>query len=226
MHKWTAIWLMLLLAAGSAEAKVQYPARMAPLEQYRMASRADEIALARSAAPPSISSDADVLVLGDHGYETAAKGRNGFVCLVWRSWASGFGDPEFWNTKIRSPVCLNAAAARTVLPSTLERTQWALAGLSEAEMISRAKTSEKANMVPAPGSMCFMMSRKGHLSDAARHWHPHLMFFTPRTPPADWGANLSGSPVLAFAGGPEPVTVFLVPVAKWSDGTPAPMEMH
>ena len=65
------------------EAKTQYP-KMAPLDQYLMADRNAEIALARSAAPESISGDAEVLVLGRQGYETAVKGKNGFVCIVER----------------------------------------------------------------------------------------------------------------------------------------------
>ena len=66
------------------EAKSPYPTSMAPLEQYLM-DRNDEIALARSAAPPSIAKDATVLVFGKDGYETAVKGTNGFVCNVDRS---------------------------------------------------------------------------------------------------------------------------------------------
>ena len=46
-----------------------------PADQYLMADRNAEIALARSAAPDSISRDAEVLVLGRHGYETAVKVR-------------------------------------------------------------------------------------------------------------------------------------------------------
>src|SRR5271156_483120 len=91
----------LLGGTGTAcadAAKSSYPA-MAPIEQYRIASTAAEIALARSAAPKSISGDADVLTLGVHGYETAAKGKNGFTCLVERSWADDFDDAEFWNPK-------------------------------------------------------------------------------------------------------------------------------
>ncbi|HLW76455.1 MAG TPA: hypothetical protein VKS01_05705 [Bryobacteraceae bacterium] len=40
------------------------------------------IALARSAAPAAISQDAGVMLLGRHGYETAIRGKNGFVCIV------------------------------------------------------------------------------------------------------------------------------------------------
>jgi hypothetical protein len=57
---------------------------MAPLDQYLMVDRDAEIAMARSAAPEAISRDAYVLVLGRHGYETAVKGKNGFVCVVER----------------------------------------------------------------------------------------------------------------------------------------------
>ena len=74
--------LVFVLAAGwqaqAQDAKAPYP-RMAPLDQYLMERNA-EVALARSAAPESISRDAEVMVLGQHGYETAVKGKNGF-CL-------------------------------------------------------------------------------------------------------------------------------------------------
>src|ERR1700757_2364859 len=80
----------------AADAKTPYPG-MAPLDQYLIADRNAEIALARTAAPESISKDAEVMVLARHGYETAAKGKNGFVCLVWRAWAGASDDLEFWN---------------------------------------------------------------------------------------------------------------------------------
>lgn len=77
--------VVLLAGVGWAQsAKAPYPA-MAPVEQYRVASVAEEVALARSAANDAVSRDAEVLVLGSQGYETAAKGTNGFVCMVERS---------------------------------------------------------------------------------------------------------------------------------------------
>ena len=88
-------------------------AQRAPLDQYRERSAADEIALARTAAPPSISAEAAVLVLGSRGYEPAVTGKNGFTCFVERSWAAGFADAEFWNPKIRAPNCFNPEATRS-----------------------------------------------------------------------------------------------------------------
>jgi hypothetical protein len=213
-----ALLFVAVSTASGLDAKVSYPT-MAPVEQYRMANRSEEIALARTAAPASISNDADVMVLGASGYETVVKGKNGFVCFVERSWAAYFDDPVFWNYKNRSPNCFNPAAVRSVLPALLERTQWVLAGVAKAEMETRTKTSAAANKGPEPGSLSYMLSKQGYLNDADGHWHPHLMFFMSRTTAASWGANLPGSPVFASEGGPNQTTTFYVPVAKWSDGT-------
>jgi hypothetical protein len=215
-----AVFLGAIGPAGADDAKPLYPA-MLPIEQYRM-SAADEIALARSAAPASISVSAEVLTLGDHGYETAVRGRNGFTCLVERSWANGFSEAEFWNPKLRAPICHNLAAAHSILPPYLERTRWVLAGVSKTNMLERTKSALTAHTFPAPepGALSYMMSKQGYLGDTAGHWHPHLMFYLTHTDGASWGADLDGSPVFAAQGDPEPITTFFVPVPKWSDGTP------
>jgi hypothetical protein len=75
---------VVLVAAWHAraqDAKAPYP-KMVSLDQYLIADRDAGIALARSAAPPSISLDARVVVLGPHGYETAVESKNGFVYIV------------------------------------------------------------------------------------------------------------------------------------------------
>lgn len=202
-----------------------YPA-MASIEQYLMPDRNAEIALARSAAPDSISGDAKVLILGWRGYQTAIEGKNGFVCMVERSWMSPFQSAEFWNPRIRVPLCFNPAAARSILPLTFKRTQMVLAGLSKTEMIDSIRAGFQSKQLPAPepGAMCYMMSRAGYLNDALGHHVPHLMFYFPLTDKASWGADLRDSPVTLnpqFRDGPEPITEFVIPVAKWSDGTAA-----
>ncbi len=222
-----AVFLGAIGSAYADDAKPLYPA-MAQIKQYRMASASEEIALARSAAPASISGEAEVLMLGDHGYETAVKGKNGFICLVERSWAADFDDAEFWNPKLRAPICHNPAAAHTILPRYLERTRWVLAGVSKTDMLERTKSALAANTftAPEPGALSFMMSTQGYLGDATGHWHPHLMFYLAHTDGAAWGADLDGSPVFAAQGHPEPITTFFVPVPKWSDGTPGDMKTH
>jgi hypothetical protein len=202
---------------------------MAPLDQYLM-DRDAEIALARSAAPESISREAEISVLGRHGYQTAVKGKNGFVCVVERSWMSPFDDPQFWNPKLRGPICFNPTAARSILPLTFKRTELVLGGISKAQIYDAIKVFSKKELPSLePGGMCYMMSRQGYLNDSAGHWVPHLMFYVPQTAGMAWGADLPGSPVLLnpqFQGAPEPVTVFMIPVMNWSDGTPAPTGGH
>src|SRR5580658_2269271 len=221
-----AVALGAAAQAQAQDAKARYP-NMAPLDQYLMEQDA-ETALARSAAPESISRDAEVMVLGRHGYETVAKGTNGFVCMVERSWTAGIDDPDFWNPKIRGAICFNPPAARTYLPLTIKKTEWVLAGRSRPQMFEDLKLAfDKKELPPLEnGAMCYMMSKQSYLSDRDHHWHPHLMFFIPETDPVTWGANLHGSPILASKASTDRLTVFLVPVAKWSDGTAAPMDDH
>ena len=213
--------------AQAQDAKTPYPS-MAPLEQYLIADRDAEIALARSAAPESISRDAEVLVLGRHGYETAVKGKNGFVCIVERSWTAPIDNPNFWNPKLRGPLCLNPPAARTYLPLTIKKTELVLAGQSKAEMFDSIKAAFDKKELPTlePGAMCYMLSRQGYLNDSVGHWHPHLMFFVPQTDAVTWGADLPGSPILASDDPQDRLTIFMIPVAKWSDGTADHTDEH
>jgi hypothetical protein len=199
--------------------------QMAPVEQYLMTDRNAEIALARSAAPESISHDATVLVLGRHGYETAAEGKNGFVCVVERGWMSPADAPEFWNPKLRGPICFNPPAARSVLPTTYKRTEMVLAGKTKAEIIAGNKAEfERGELQPLePGAMSYMMSKNAYLTDSGDHNLAHLMFYAPPLDGKVWGADLPQSPVMLIQQfkGAQPIDVFIVPVGRWSDGTPA-----
>ena len=219
--------------AMSQDAKATYPT-MAPLEQYLM-DRDAEIALARSAAPDAISRDASVIVLTRHGYQTAVEGKNGWVCWVGRGWMAMFDHPEFWNPKVRAADCLNPPAARTVLPYAFKRTELILAGHSRQEVIAAIKAAiDKKELPPLePGTVSYMMSKSSYLTDEGDHNAAHIMFFQTDNGTA-WGANLPNSPVMAvnyWYLSPEsypqlktfpPLSVFLVGVERWSDGTPAP----
>jgi hypothetical protein len=207
--------------AMAQDAKTPYPS-MAPIEQYLMTDQGAEIALARSAAPESISRDAEVLVLGRHGFETAVKGKNGFVCIVERSWTSA-PDPDFWNPKVRTPICYNAPAAHSILLRNIKRTGLILAGRTKAQVDETIVAAVDKKELPAPesGAMCFMMSKQGYGGDSVEHWPSHLMFYFPQTDPAIWGAGLPGSPIIAMSDAQEHVTTFVIAVQRWSDGTEA-----
>jgi hypothetical protein len=228
--------LMVAMACAASRGAAQadpYPT-MAAVSAYQM-ERVAEIALARSAAPASVSRDASVLVLGARGYETAVQGTNGFVCWVARSWMAAFDWPEFWNPKVRAAECMNAQASRALVPVITLRSGMVMAGRSKAEMLAAIKSAYAKGRVPRlePGAMDYMMSKSAYLTDQGDHNSPHVMFFTLGQDAKDWGANAADVPVMAapywfFAPnasaqmkGLPNVMVFLVGVANWSDGTAA-----
>jgi hypothetical protein len=193
--------LLVVLATpyrGMAQdATTPYP-KMAPIERYLM-DRTEEITLAQSAAPDSISRDATILILGRQGYETAVQGKNGFVCMVGRGWGAAFDWDEFWNPKVRAADCLNPQAARSILPIAYLRARMVMAGRSKAEIESAAKAAFENKQLPdlESGAMDYMMSKSSYLTDEGGHNMPHLMFYTLVKDGEDWGSGAEGSPVLS-----------------------------
>ena len=164
------------------------------------------------------------MLLGREGYTTAVKGTNGFMCLVERSWGAATDDAEFWNPKVRSPICSNPQAARTFAPIFLMKTKLVLAGKSKAEIVEATASALDKKDLPAlePGAMCYMMSKQQYLNDRGMSWHPHLMFLVSGDAAKSWGADLPGSPLIAANDPQERVTILMVWVANWSDGTTGP----
>lgn len=218
----------LALAALACLAARPIGAQQVPdLAPYFMADTAAEVALARTAAPRYVSDSATVLVLTRGGYVQAARGTNGFSCLVERSFAGDIGDPNFWNPRVRAPHCFNPPAVRTVLPAALKRAEWILGGVSLTEIAARTERAYATHEFPMPaaGAMAYMLSPKQYLQDAdPQCWVPHVMFYFDRSlPPAAWGAGGYTNTVIdGSAGDPHsPVFTLLIPVRRWSDGTPA-----
>jgi hypothetical protein len=212
---------MLSSVSGAETAKPAYPS-MAPLAQY-LIPRDAEIALARSSAPTSIAKDAEIMVFTKTGFQTAVKGTNGFVCLVARSWSADYGDPNFWNPKVRAPICYNAAAAESQVPETNKRTEVALAGGSPSKIREAVKAAIDSGTLPVakPGSLSYMMSKGTHFNQSEGPWHSHLMFYVPETDTKSWGAGLPKSPIIGNTFPDEHLTIFLIPIGRWSDGSPS-----
>ncbi|MGA7155911.1 MAG: hypothetical protein WBY53_03645 [Acidobacteriaceae bacterium] len=198
-------------------------ASMPPLERYLM-TEAAEVALARTAAPASISGEAEVMVLRKDGYAPVVRGTNGFVCVVERGFGAATDAPVFWDPNVRSPICFNPAAARTFLPIYLMKTKLVLKGEAKAQIQWALSLGFMTKELPVlePGAMCYMMSKEQYLGERDKSWHPHLMFFVAGDVGKSWGANVAGSPVMAANDPEERVTIFLVWVGKWSDGTAGP----
>jgi hypothetical protein len=224
------VQLCLLGATRPAVAqadKAPYPA-MAPMQEYLMPDVSAEIALARSAAPVSISDGAEVMVLGRDGYKTAVKGTNGFLCIVERSWAQDSNDAEYWNPKMRAPHCFNPLAARSFAPIYLRKTQLVLAGKSRGEVAREIAAALDNKQLPAlePGAMAYMMSKQQYLNDRDKNWHPHAMFFFSGDMTKSWAADAPNSPLLAANDPENRVTILFVLADQWSDGSPAPPMGH
>jgi hypothetical protein len=217
----------VLPGAGAQAVKTPYP-EMAPVEQYMMPESA-EVALARSAAPASISANADVMVLRRDGYATAVKGTSGWVCAVERGWANNVDAPDYWNPKQLAPHCFNPPAARSFLPIYLMKTKMVMSGERSKERIAQAvEAAFKSGKLPPleRGAAAYMMSKQQYLGDRDQQWHPHVMFYSPGDETKTWGADSPDSPVLAANDPEEHVTILFVVADKWSDGTPGPLMRH
>ena len=139
----------------------------------------------------------------------------------------GFGEGKLLYRLVRERWVDRSASTRrrprSVLPTFLTCTTWAIGGVSQREILKRTRSASAAGKVLAPetGSLTFMMSKNGYLRDGPHGpWHPHLMFCMPPMRTADWGADLPGTRVFGAEAGVDPWTLFFVPVAAWSDGTP------
>lgn len=192
-----------------AEASAQ-DARL-PMSDY-LIPEAEEIALARSAAPTNISGQAAVLVLTSRGYEERVPGTNGFTCAVFRSWSNPLAWGFFWNPRIRVPICLNPDASASILPMQLRRTRLVIEGRDGEAVVSGANAGLEAGDYPLPGptAMAYMMSARQYLSDRAQAGQPHVMFYRPFAQNEQFGGNAFAGPlpfVLEGAGTPYAIVV-------------------
>ena len=93
------------------------------------------------------------------------------------------------NPTVREPICFNAAAALSLLPLTVKRTEWAMAEENRAQMSASIESAydEKELPVPEPGAMSYMMSKQTYFGPLNGKANPHLMFYFPKTDSMVWG---------------------------------------
>ena len=218
MRKLTYVLLVLLASIGASAARAQalkYP----PLSEYLMP-QDTEIALARSAAPASVSDRATIKVLTKSGYEVAHQGENGSVCLVMR----GFSAPTYtpaqfreivYDPTIHAPICFTAPAARMVMPYYELRTKLAIEGKGPDEIAERLQTAYVKGELPKRDgvSFAYMWSADQNLGSGIGHWHPHIMVFCPYYENSMVGGNEFGSllPQVSDDAG-TPFSVVVIPI--------------
>jgi hypothetical protein len=188
---------MALWVAGAQAQAPKYPA----IEQYLMP-QADEIGLAKTAAPANISDRATIKVLTRSGFEVARQGDNGSVCMVMR----GFSAPTYtpapfrnlvYDAAVRAPICFTPPAVRTAMPYYELRTKLALQGKNPDEIAAGVEAAYAKGELPKRDEVTFayMWSAKQNLASGVGHWHPHVMIFAPYYENAMVGGNPFGSPL-------------------------------
>lgn len=204
-HIRRAVLLALLTAspgfAQSAEEGRSGPRPILPREF--------EIALARSAAPPTVTAGARVLALTDQGFVVADSGSNGVTCLVDRSWPRAL-----------EPHCYDAEGAASILPMELRRTELRHLGRSEDEIdreIGAGLASGRFRLPRRPALTYMMSAGQVLYDDSGRRigaWRPHLMLYHPYLTNAELG--LSATPDLRIGavfdeGAPNSSLVIIMP---------------
>jgi hypothetical protein len=199
--------LLLHVAAGS---EPLYP----PFSKYQM-SQQSEIALAKSAAPESISTHATIEVLGPRGYEIAVKGNNGFVCMVLRGWSAAPDPVDTKRADIRGPICFDPIAARTVVPAEELKVQLGLAGKSPQEIGHQVAEQYGLGKLPKmeAAAFAYMWSASQTIGTPGGPWHPHMMIYVPYYENRLLGNNPVGNHTAPFVVADDtPYSIVMVPV--------------
>jgi hypothetical protein len=203
----TLTLLALRIAAGAEQ-------MYAPFSEYQM-SRQAEIALARSAAPGTITQHATIEVLTPKGYEIAIKGDNAFVCMVLRSWSAAPDPADTRQANIRGPACFDAVASRTVVPAEELKVKLGLAGKSPEEIGREVAAQYKLGKLPKmeAASFAYMWSASQKIGPDAGPWHPHMMVYAPYYKNQFLGNNPVGNHATPFVVGDDtPYCIVMIPV--------------
>lgn len=179
--------------------------------------REEELQLAMSAGPVKVSEAADVYVFGDHGFELAIEGTNGWACLVVRI----TGDPRQY-----APHCLNPAAERTVLPSMMVQAEMQAAGKSAEEIAAERNRMWSTGLLPIPDgpAYAFMLSKGQRLGPNAGAFQPHFMLYTPYATAESTGVDPNAPQFgLVGPGQGNPLATFVILMDEFVD--PAEIEL-
>jgi hypothetical protein len=218
MKRATLLYLVLSVAAWVARVHGQTP-KYPAIEEYLMP-QADEIALAKTAAPSQISEHATIKVFTKSGFEVAQQGDNGYICMVMRGFSAPMYSPAqfrnlVYDATVRAPICFMPVAVQQVLPYYELRTKLALQGKSPDEISQGVAVGYVKGELPKRDqvSFAYMWSARQNLGSGIGHWHPHMMVFAPYYDNSMVGGNPFGSPLpqLSDDAG-TPFSVVVIPV--------------
>lgn len=214
-----ALLAVFFVPAAGAQSSHSQARKYPPIQEYLMP-QASEIALAKSAAPATISDHATIKVLTISGFRVVRPGDNGFVCEVMRAFSAPTYSPAqfrdlVYDSSVRAPICFNPQAARGVLPYYELRTKLAMEGKAPEEIATGVQTAYVRGQLPERSgvSFAYMWSADQNLAPGIGAWHPHVMVFAPYYDNSMLGGNQFGAPlpqVTDDAG--TPFTVVVIPV--------------
>lgn len=163
--------LLLLAPALAAQESDPPPSRAGA---RAVIPEAREVALARSAAPAAVSSEATVLVWNGADFDVAEEGSNGVTCYVGRSWPASL-----------EPHCFDEEGSGTILPIHLYRTRRWHEGADDATIDTEIgrMLADGTFRLPSRPVLSYMMSAAQELisdqGEPAGAWMPHLMIYYP-----------------------------------------------
>jgi hypothetical protein len=223
MSAWIAVAIGVALSAASdlhAQSAEPAPPTLPALRAGRRVPLPvdEEVVLARSAAPPSISANARVLMLADSGWVAVAHGSSDVTCVVNRS----------WNRSVE-PHCYDAEGSATVMCIELHRNWLRHRGRPEVDVDREiaAMIQRGALRLPRRPAMSYMMSPRQILhDDSGRYvgrWRPHIMLYYPKLTNAAVGLPARPDMLIGMvAGEGTPESSLIIIMSAYSDGSKSP----
>ena len=138
-------------------------------------STADQIRIAKSAAPEDVSKDAKVWVFENGHYVVAVQGTSGMACAIFR---------ERPNSLV--PLCGDAEADATVMAISRFQTEERLAGKTQEQIKAEVESGMASGRFRAPQrpAMTYMTSSAQVITDPKgehpTRFLPHVMVFYPK----------------------------------------------
>jgi hypothetical protein len=212
------MWLLGLAAqiAVSASAAAQ-STQAAESQQPPLMDRQREIALALSACPPSVASEAAVYVLDKAGYVKVRDSRNGFTAIVQHSLPN------------RGPRCMDAEGTRTHLPRILKVAELRAQGKSREEIKSFVADAFAKGVFQAPTrpGVDYMLSTENVVTidenkGIVAPYPPHVMFYAPYLTNADLGSDGDPRGPAFVANEGSPHALIIVPLGTYTGPGHAP----
>jgi hypothetical protein len=197
---------VLLVPIAIGVIAVAQSSQVVPAQVPQPMERQQEINLALSACPSSVSGAAAVYVLEKSGYVRVRDSENGFTAIVQHAMLTS-----------QEPQCIDAEGTRTFLPRILLVAELRAQGKSGEEikrLVADAIAKGTFHPPTRPG-ITYMLSKENIVPNETgipTPFPPHVMFYGPYMTNADIGADRSQNGPAFVATEGSPYALIIVPV--------------